>query len=102
VLDSQVRPWCRRGTRRRATVPARAPPVFPRSDLERPNQIQRPGLEDTGSAGNFAKESLEILNIEPVVQGIFPNCVFFFVKRILIAVTLEIRFHLFIVLPFHA
>jgi hypothetical protein len=58
-----------------------------------------PGLEVTGSAGTFAKESLEILNIEPAVQGVFPNCVFFFVKRSLISVTSEIRFHLFTVLP---
>jgi hypothetical protein len=42
---------------------------------------------------------LEILNIEPAVQGVSPNCVFFFVKRILIAVTSEICFHLFTVLP---
>jgi hypothetical protein len=46
-------------------MPAGALPVSPRSNLRRQNQIQRPGLEDTGSAGVFVKEPLGILSIDP-------------------------------------
>jgi hypothetical protein len=41
--------------------------LTPRFNLERPNQIQRPRFKDTGSAGVFVKESLEILRIKPAV-----------------------------------
>jgi hypothetical protein len=62
--SGRVRPW----RRRRATVDGqRRSPLLTRCDLSRSNLIQRPRIKDTGSVGTFAKESLEILNIEPAV-----------------------------------
>jgi hypothetical protein len=57
----------------------------PAVDVSRRISDLPPGLEVTGSAGVFVKETLEILSIEPAVQGVFPVCVFLSVKRILIA-----------------
>jgi hypothetical protein len=74
-------------------------PAFPRSNLERSNRIQRPGLEVTGSADDFVREPLYFLYIEPAVHDVFPNYVISFIKRILITVTSEICFHLFTDLP---
>jgi hypothetical protein len=97
--DSHLRPWRRRGTRRRVPVPAGAPPVSSRSNLSRPNQIQRPGLEDTGLAGVFVKEPLGILSIEPAVQNAFRKYAFPFRKRRFVLISSEIRFQLFTELP---
>jgi hypothetical protein len=55
---SLLRPWRRRGRVTVGSVPAGASPVLPRSNLDRWFWIRWSKLEDTDSAGVFAKETL--------------------------------------------
>jgi hypothetical protein len=49
--------------------------------------------------GNFAKETRCFSSLEPAVQNVNPEYVFFFLKRSLISTNSKIRFPLFTSLP---
>jgi hypothetical protein len=79
--SDEVWPKSGHGAAAQAAGGQQDPLTLPRSNQDRPNEIQRPGNAHTPSAVTFSKEPLSYLNIEPAVQSVFVEYVFCFRKR---------------------
>ena len=76
-----------------------APPAPSRSNLDRPDWIQRPQTADTPSGARFAKEPLADFIMEPTILYAFRFPRLLFWKAYFSFNRFKIKFHLITVLP---